>query len=235
VAGPTGATSSPLDDERGGETRARIRRAAMEVVAKRGFDATVEEIAQEADVSARTVFRHYSTHDELIATTVREMFEACGLPARAEDFDAVIDSRPELYRDLDTWIDGMAYVFHTRSFQICGAAFWDIHSPRPRPSPVLGEVDALRRDFRLRGTRYLTNLVWERAGGVGEPPEDLVMTFALYLSAFTTHALTTDFALTPTQIGALTAHTLKSELRRALQEQHASGTQGARATEDDAP
>jgi AcrR family transcriptional regulator len=219
----TGGSSFSLDDERRGVTRSRIRRAAMEVVAERGFDATVDEIAQAAEVSSRTVFRHYSTHDELIAATVRDMFEACGLPRRVEDFDALIDSLPQLFHDLDSWIDGMAYAFHTRSAQIFGAAFWDIHSPRPRPSPVLREVDALRRDYRLRGTRHVVNVVWQKAGGTGEPPEDLVLAFALYLSAFTTQALSTDFKLTPTQIGALAAHTLKTELRRALQAQNASG------------
>ena len=59
-------------------TRSRIRRAAMEVVARRGFDATVDEIAKVSGVSPRTIFRHYATHDLLIVTTVKDMYEACG-------------------------------------------------------------------------------------------------------------------------------------------------------------
>jgi hypothetical protein len=67
-----------LADERRERTCARIRRATMEVVARRGFDATVDEIAQVAGVSARTIFRHYASRDRLIVETVRDMFEESG-------------------------------------------------------------------------------------------------------------------------------------------------------------
>ena len=40
---------------------------------------------------------------------------------------------------------------------------------------------------------------------MGEPPEDLVLAFALNFSAFTTQALMVDFDQTPSQIGVLTA------------------------------
>ena len=74
------AASSPpsLADEQKQLTRDRIRRAAMVVVARRGFDATVEEIARESGVSPRTIFRHYATQGSLILATVKDMFEACG-------------------------------------------------------------------------------------------------------------------------------------------------------------
>jgi AcrR family transcriptional regulator len=70
----TGATPASAAEERQQLTRSRIRRAAMEVVARRGFDATVEEIAEVSCVSARTIFRHFVSHDRLIAETVRDMF-----------------------------------------------------------------------------------------------------------------------------------------------------------------
>src|SRR5579863_2390420 len=64
-----GTPSSSLAEERRDLTRCRIRQAAMEVIAQRGFNATVEEIAQRSGVSPRTIFRHYATHDRLIAAT----------------------------------------------------------------------------------------------------------------------------------------------------------------------
>jgi AcrR family transcriptional regulator len=198
----------------------------MEVVARRGFDATVDEIAQLSGVSPRTIFRHYVSHDLLIAATVKDMFEACGLPPQVDDLDGLIERLPGLFDDLDALIEGMAVTFHTRSAEIFGAAFWDIHGPRPNASEVLSEIDALRRDYRLRGVRFAVNLVWQTAGGLGDPPEDLTLAFALNLSVFTTQALMADFHKTPEQIGALTADILKTLLWRAIQAQ--------RSTEGDA-
>jgi AcrR family transcriptional regulator len=208
-------------------TRARIRKAAMEVVAQRGFDATVDEIAQVSGVSPRTIFRYYETHDRLIAATVKDMFEACGLPQRVDDLDRWMEDITRVDNDPDDWIDFLAVTFHTRSASIFGAAFWDISAPRHNESTALAEVDALRREYRRKGIGYFVKLVWETAGGVDEPPEDLVLAFALNLSVFTTQALMVDFNQTPAQIGALTADILKVFLWRAVDAQRASGSDGA--------
>ena len=117
----------------------------------------------------------------------------------------------------------MALTFHTRSAEIFGAAFSDIYLSHPNASEVLSEIDALRHDYRRRGASIVVNLVWQMAGGVGEPPEDLTLAFALNLSVFTTQALMADFDKTPAQIGALTADILKTLLQRAVQAQRSAG------------
>jgi AcrR family transcriptional regulator len=182
----------------------------MEVVARRGFDGTVDEIAELSGVSPRTIFRHYLTHDRLIAATVKDMyfgwFEDLPLPGD----------------DLDGWIEELAVTVHTRTAYVVGAAFWDIHAPRANASEVLSEMDAQRRDVRVSGMQTLVKVVWKMAGGMGAPPEDLVLAFALYLSAFATQALMTDFDQTPAQIGALTAGILKMLLWRAIEAQPSS-------------
>jgi AcrR family transcriptional regulator len=183
----------------------------MEVVAQRGFDATVDEIAQVSGVSPRTVFRHYSSHDRLIVSTVKDMYAACGRRP-VEGLTPPTD-------DLDKWIEGLAFTIHTRNAEILGNAFWDIHAPRDNSSPVLDEVDALRRDYRVRGVGYLVHLAWETAGGKGEPPADLASAFALMFSAFTTQSLMVDFKQSPAQIGRLTADILKMLLWRAVNSQ----------------
>jgi AcrR family transcriptional regulator len=212
-----------LVDEQRDLTRSRIRRAAMEVVAQRGFDATVEEIAQRSGVSPRTIFRHYASHDRLIAVTVKDMFEACGLPRGLDQLDGWIEGLAPTIEDLDGWLEYLSVTFHTRSASIFGAAFWDIHAPRPRTSEALIEIDALRRENRLRGMSYLVDLVWQTAGGVGPPPEDLALAFALNLSVFTTQALMVDFDQTPAQIGILAADILKALTRRAVDQQKGPG------------
>src|ERR1700686_1177831 len=117
------APAPSLAEEQQTVTRTRIRQAAMEVVARRGFGATVDEIAELCGVSPRTIFRHYRTHDRLIAATVKDMFEACGLPRLTDDPDGWIEGLPRLVDGLDDWIEFAALTFHTRSAHIFGAAF----------------------------------------------------------------------------------------------------------------
>ena len=187
----------------------------MEVVAKRGFDATVDEIAQLSGVSPRTIFRHYVSHDRLMAATVMDMFEECGhyqvegVPRLVDDLDGWIDGLPHEIDDLEElgeWLERVAVTIHTRTARIFGEAFWDIHAPTANPSEALAEVAALRRRYRVRGVGYLTGVAWRAAGGTGDPPPDLVLAFALNLSAFTTQALMIDFDQSPRRRGAHRPH-----------------------------
>jgi len=185
-------------------TRARIRAAALEVVARRGFDATVDEIARLSGVSPRTIFRHYGTHERLLLSTVADMFEACG--RRANSFEG----------DFDTWLGDLAVIIHTRNAEIIGEAFWDIHRPKADASEALQELERVRRESRRRGVTYLARVAWSAAGGEGDPPEKLVLAFALYFSAFTTKALMVDFDRTPAEVGRLTAAILTTVVMDAV-------------------
>ena len=161
-------------------------------------------------VSPRTIFRHYQSHDVLIAATVKDMFEAGARP---------IENLPSPADDLDGWLEALAVAAHTRNVEILGNAFWDLHAQNGKMSAILTELGAFRREYRRKAMRSLTALAWRSAGGTGEPPEDLVLAFALNLSAFTTQALMIDFDQTPAQIGVLTAEILKILLRRAVEAQ----------------
>ena len=206
-----GQPPSTLAGEQQQLTRRRIAQAAMEVVARRGFDATVEEIARVSGVSPRTIFRHYATQDSLIVATVKDMIAAVG--------QRPIEGLPSDSEDLDGWLDGLAFTIHTRTAEIVGEAFWDLHSPSLEVSDALAEVAVLRREFRLKGVHYLAAHAWTGAGGKGDPPEELVLAFAVNFSAFTTQALMIDFDLTPAQIGTVTAGILKVLLRSAVEAQ----------------
>lgn len=206
--------TASLAEERQGLTRDRIRRAAMEVVAERGFDATVDEIAQRSEVSPRTIFRHYKSHDQLILATVKDMFEACGRRP--------VEGLPRPTDDLEGWLEGLAVTIHTRNAEILGEACWDIHGPAGHLTGTLSELVPLRREFRLGWLKYLVSLAWRTAGGTGEPPGALALAFALQLSPFTTQSLMADFDQTPDQIGTLTADILKMLLWRAVHAQHSA-------------
>jgi AcrR family transcriptional regulator len=183
----------------------------MEVVARRGFDATVEEIARVSGVSPRTIFRHYATQSSLILATAKDMFEACGRRP--------IEGVPLPAEDLDGWLGALAVTIHSRNAEILGEAFWDLHSPRLKGSDALAELATIRRESRRSGVRHLVHTAWLTAGGVGKPPAELEAAFALNFSAFATKALMIDFDRTPAEIGALTADILKLVLRCAVQAQ----------------
>lgn len=201
-------TPETLAEEHKELTRSRIRRAAMAVVARRGFDATVDEIARESGVSPRTIFRHYTTHGYLILATVEDMFDACGRRP--------IEGLPVLEEDLDGWLEVLAVTVHTRNAEILGRAFWDLHAPSLAESDTLAGLVAIRRAARRGGVRHLATITWAAAGGAGEVPDELVSAFALHLSAFATQALMIDFDQTPSQIGVMTADILKALLARAV-------------------
>ena len=205
-----GVTPS-LDVEHQQLTRARVLAAAREVTARRGFDATVDEIAQEAGVSPRTVFRLYVSHDKLMAEVVKDMFAACGMRP--------IEGLPTPAQDLPGWIEGLALTIHTRNAQIIGRAFWDIHGPRVDASDEFAEIRTLRRQLRIEGIKYLVTLAWNAAGGRSEPPQDLIWAFALHFSTFTTHALMIDFDLSPQDVAGVTSSTLQALLTKAVDSQ----------------
>lgn len=54
--------------------RATIVAAARAAVAELGSETPVEQIAQRAQVSARTLFRHFPTKDDLLAAVLEEYF-----------------------------------------------------------------------------------------------------------------------------------------------------------------
>jgi len=211
---PTDRAPNPpplsLAEEQGQLTRSRIRRAAMEVVARRGFDATVGEIAQVSGVSPRTIFRHYESQSALIVATVKDMLEAT-----FESMEGV----PSAEDDLDGWLEGVASAVHARTAGIIGRAFWDLHDSKFTGSEPFEEVARLQHDLRVNGVRYLVTTAWRAAGGTGEPPEALSLAFALNFSTFATQALMIDFDQEPAQVAVLTADILKVLLRRAVEAQ----------------
>jgi len=227
--GAAGERPPTLAEEQQQLTRARIRKAAMVVLARRGFDATVEEIATVSGVSPRTIFRHYVSHDRLVAATVKDMFDVVGqgrtveLPKPGDDLSVWLEALPTEVADLDTWLDDLAVTVHTRIAEVFGEAFWDIHGPNSTATPALSDVADLRREYRRVGVSFLATLAWHKAGGRGDPPDTLVSAFALNLSAFATQALMIDFDCDPAEVGRLTADILRALVRRAVEAQQGGG------------
>src|SRR5260221_14170169 len=72
-----------LADEKRQAAVTRILRSARLFVAEHGLDVTVEEIAEAAGVSRRTLFRHFPTRDQLVPAAISPGLDRHGelLPA----------------------------------------------------------------------------------------------------------------------------------------------------------
>ncbi len=152
-------------------------------------------------MSTRTIFRHFGSHDRLIVETVKDIFDSWA--------HRPVSPLPRPTDDLDGWLEGLAVLIHTRNAHVLGEAFWGVYATNGGDSPALLELIALRSEFRDRAVRYLASCAWLAAGGADEPPETLVLGFAINLSVFTTKSLMLDSQRTPTEIGVLTANLLK--------------------------
>src|SRR4051794_6666184 len=111
------ATSEVLSlaDEQRDVARTRIARAAREVLARRGLSATVDDVAAAADVSRRTVFRHFSTRERLFAAAIRD-----GLRSYSQQLPDVVDGAR-----VDEWLLDLLVAAHRLNAHN-GRVYWEL-------------------------------------------------------------------------------------------------------------
>ena len=77
----------PQPNRRGQATEGRIRAAALQVLAERGLDLTIDEVAAAAGTTRMTVYRHVGTRHELLMSLVVEVTDRF-----AERLDTIFDA-----------------------------------------------------------------------------------------------------------------------------------------------
>ena len=187
--------------------RDRIERAALRVLADKGLSATAEEVAIEAGVSIRTVFRHYGTRDHMIATALRTQLLH------------YVDTLPVPSGDatLETWLPALLVEVH-RVNAVMGRAYWEMAALGPTLTGELGDVAAARLAGRTRFVNTVSRGAWRLAGGRTRPPAWLVDLFAIHLSSFTTRELVSDFGRSAEDVASMSARVLISAVRSATSE-----------------
>lgn len=199
-------TAPSLADEQREVAQARILRAAGVALAARGLAATVEDVAEAADVSRRTIFRHFATRDALFVTVIR-----AGIRRYAEQIPA-----PPGEDDLRGWLAELLVVTHRLNARN-GRVFWDLVGVRAADlSADLAMVAAECRDSRNRFAVGVTELMWRARGGHGPPPQWLADAVAVQLSGFTTQSLAGDLGRTPDEVARVSAHVIEAALASAL-------------------
>ncbi|HXY43922.1 MAG TPA: TetR/AcrR family transcriptional regulator [Acidimicrobiales bacterium] len=204
-AGTTGRLS--LGEESRALARARILQGAVSVLAEKGFDATIDDVAAAARVSRRTVFRHFATQGELHVAAVNDVMEVIGGELRA---------LPPPHADVEAWLTECSVRLHGLIRRVVGRAFWDVHIQRPGTAPVVHAALDGWIEMRDRYTREFATTAWQAVGGRKAAPQWVVDAFVLQLSAFATNALV---AYSPQEAGEVSARILWAVLSSALDAQ----------------
>jgi AcrR family transcriptional regulator len=183
--------------------------AALRTMASSGLDVTIDDVASEAGVSRRTVFRHFHSHGDLVAATVLLM---------RETVHANVPAPPDPGEDLREWLVASSISVHAMLRRVVGQSFWDLHVSRPGRPPEV--VEALRGlgEMRRGLTAELAAVAWGNLGATGPTPAWVNDAFALQLSTFSTHVLSNYDA---TEAGRTCARILWAVLSDALGEQAA--------------
>ncbi|GAA1661750.1 TetR/AcrR family transcriptional regulator [Fodinicola feengrottensis] len=202
------AIAPSLADEQRDLARSRILRAAGTALATRGLAATIDDVAEEAGVNRRTVFRHFSTRDNLFAAAIQ---------AGIARYGQRIPPAPES-SDLRSWLLDLLVVTHRLNAEN-GHVFWELSALQP--DNLSDELAAAATDCRASRNRFATAVtarLWNARHGHENPPEWLVDAIAVQLSGFTTQALSGDLGRTPDEVAHICAHTVEATLTAALNE-----------------
>ncbi|WP_329459463.1 TetR/AcrR family transcriptional regulator [Streptomyces sp. NBC_01497] len=198
----------PLADEARDAARSRILRAAGTVLSRRGLAATVDDVADVACVSRRTVFRHFATREGLFAAAIRS-----GVHRYAEQLPP-----PPEDGDLRGWLVEVLTVTHRLNARN-GRVYWELAALEPEAalSPELLGAATERRESRRAFAAEVTTRLWHARGGADAAPPWLVDAVAVHLSGFTTQSLAGDFGRTPEEVAEVSARVLEACLRSVLE------------------
>ncbi|SEO83009.1 TetR/AcrR family transcriptional regulator [Trujillonella endophytica] len=170
--------TEPLADAKRQFVVDRILTSARRLVITAGLGVTMDQIAEAAGVSRRTLFRHFDTRDRLIATA----FTVAG--------DQLVQQWPLYDGDVHGWLQGICEVNH-RGNSNAGPGYWELTSRTDLP-PDLADFERSRRALRRERIAELTRQLWDRSGGAGDPPAALVASVSAHLSAHFTAAVVTE-------------------------------------------
>ncbi len=162
----------------------RIVRATRRLLVSKGLDVSMDDIATEADLGRRTVFRYFPTRDDLIARAFSESLQ---------HFNQQVMSSIAAETDFKTWLTSVVESLHQSQLR-AGRGMWELaatddsHLP-----PPIAKVNKQRRSSRKELTVAIAAEAWHRAGGTGDTPRDIELSFALTISSFAVQSLYNDY------------------------------------------
>jgi AcrR family transcriptional regulator len=144
-----GAVTSTTHPAGGRGARERIERAASRLFYCNGIHATgVELIAQEANVSKRTLYQHFASKNDLVDHYLRGMDARGGSPNEQRLFDSGLSARERLLGIFEM----------SRSDVVRGCPF---HNAAVESAGALPSADGIVRAHKLEFTRRLVAVAHE--------------------------------------------------------------------------
>jgi AcrR family transcriptional regulator len=165
----------PEVDARRQGTMDRVRRAALDLLLARGLDVTMDEIAEAAEIGRRTLFRHFESREQLLASALEQGIERYS------------SHLPSFEGDWRSWLRALCTSAHAVHAGY-GPGYWELMHRAGLP-PELAAVENDRRTRRRKAMVRIAQTLWRESGGVGPAPKVLVATVAAHLSARFTAAV----------------------------------------------
>ncbi|MDT5138262.1 MAG: hypothetical protein QOD58_2524 [Mycobacterium sp.] len=157
--------------------------ATRKLVLASGLDVTMDQIAEAAGLSRRTLFRHFNAREALLAAA----FEAGILEYREQ-----LPHFAHFDGDFDSWLRATCNAAH-RGNSTIGPGFFELASRSDLP-PDLAVIEERRRREFSEAMKEIADTLWSSSGGVGRTPRDLRDSVSAHLSPFFTAAMAIDAA-----------------------------------------
>ena len=174
----TGTATQTIANAKRQATVDVILAAARQLLLARGLDVTMDDIAEEAGVSRRTLFRHFESRERLIAESLEAGIQLYG------------ELLPSFEGDWKAWLRGVCDAAHEMQAGY-GPGYWELTSRTDLP-PEIVAVEGRRRTRRHDAMARIAGKLWREAGGDDDPPAMVVATVGAHLSARFTAAVLQD-------------------------------------------
>ena len=152
--------------------------ATRNLLMANGLAVTMDDIAEAAGVSRRTLFRHFESRERLVAEALEAGIQLYG------------ESLPPFEGDWKTWLRQLCDAVHKTQAGY-GPGYWELTSRTDLPLEIAA-VEERRGVRRRRAMERIADHLWQEAGGVGVPPPQVIAVVGAHLSARFTAAVTND-------------------------------------------
>lgn len=198
---------TPLQRQRRQVTVDALIEAAHRGMVEHGLDVSMDDIAELAQVSRRTVFRYFATREDLLSAAIDATSAKAlsGLPR--------YDGR-DRGGDWQAWLAEFAREVH-RLTMPGGRLYWEL-ATRRLPERI-NQAHARHREARHRLYGVVATTVWQAAGGGRATPRLLRQTVAAQLSPMFTQAVVLDAGGTPELAADMATSAITATVRLLLE------------------
>lgn len=194
--------SSALGEAKRRAVAEHVLVAARRHVLTNGLNVTMDDLAIATGVSRRTLFRHFSSRERLLAAA----FDAGMLHYR--------EHLPAYDGDVQAWLRRTCDDVHRMNATI-GPGFFDLTSRSDLAPELLAVEQRRRREFRDAMTQTAQTL-WTAVGRSGRPSREISDTICAHLSPHFTAALIVDTGKTHSLAADLAFTAITDAVEREL-------------------